>query len=539
MMALNPNVSRWHPQAREAARFVQRGQFEQAGELLRNLLATNPQDVGGLYLVAEIAQRTGKRGESESLFAQCADLSPEFDAARFRHANMLLENGKPDAAKKRAEELLERAPLNPVFRALKAMALELLDEYAGSEALWRDVLQAGAPSDYWVRYAHVLRVLGRREESIAACREAIARDPSFGRAWWGLAALTSYRFSEADVAQMEALAAKPDIPGENRVPVLFALGKAYADRKQYEKSFGFYGRGNALCRLAVHHDPGVMTAHVARCRAVFTETFFRARAGFGSRSREPIFLVGMLRSGSTLVEQILASHSQIEGTRELFNLGRIARHVETKIAPRLQQKYPEVSGALDGDECRALGERYLESARPFRKVGRPFFIDKMGNNFVHLGLLHLILPNARIVDVRRHPMACGFSNFIQLYANGQNETYRLSDMGRHYRDYVRLMADFDRVLPGRIHRVLYENLVADPEGEIRRLLGYLELPFEEACLEFHKNARAVSTISSEQVRSPIYTGALAHWRHYEPWLGPLRTALGPAVDVYPDTPAVD
>jgi len=535
MEALDPDVSRWHPQAREAARFLDQGRFEQAGGLLRTLLGTNPQDVGGLYLVAELARRTGKRGEAEQLFARCVELLPEFDAARFRHANTLLEIGRPDAALQCAEKLLARAPANPVFRGLKAMALELLDDYAAAETLWSEVLKAGAPAEYWVRYAHVLRSLGRSNESVAASREAIARDPTLGRAWWSLAALTSFRFSDTDIAEMEALGARPDMPAENRIPLLFALGKAYGDRAHYEKSFSCYARGNALRRLSIRHDPNLLTSHVSRCKDVFTEAFFRERAGSGCESRAPIFLIGMLRSGSTLVEQILASHSHVEGTRELFNLGAIARQLQTDG----KSKYPERLAEFDPTEFRIMGNRYLESVRPFRRLGRPFFVDKMGNNFVHLGLLHLILPDAKIVDVRRHPMACGFSNFIQLYANGQDETYRLGEMGQYYRDYARLLAHFDRVLPGRVHRVLYEDLVADPETEIRRLLGYLELPFEESCLEFHKNARAVSTISSEQVRSPIYTGALDHWRHYEPWLGPLKTALGPLADAYPDIPPLD
>jgi hypothetical protein len=247
----------------------------------------------------------------------------------------------------------------------------------------------------------------------------------------------------------------------------------------------------------------------------------------------------MLRSGSTLLEQILASHSQVEGTRELFNLAAIAGHLEREIAPQLQTNYPEVLHALDPAEFEALGKRYLDGVRPHRKLRRPVFVDKMGNNFTHLGLLQLILPNAKIVDMRRHPLACCFSNFTQLYANGQNETYRLSDLAALYRDYVALMAHFDRALPGRVHRVFYEQLVADPEAEIRRLLAYLELPFEDSCLQFYKNERAVSTISSEQVRAPIYTGALEHWRSYEPWLRPLKTALGAVLDAYPDVPALD
>lgn len=532
--ALTPDVSAWHPQARAAAQHLERQDFDAARPILRGHLSAHPHDPHGLYLGAELARQIGNRNEAEYLFSQCVTHAPEFHAARFHQANMLLETGKPDAALVRAGELLAGDPHNPVFVALKAMALELLDDFPQAAQSWRDVLDAGAPADYWVRYAHVLRALGRSDEAVAACREAIARDAGYGLAWWALAALTSFRFTDDDIAEMETLATRPDLQPHNRVPLLFTLGKAYADRAQYEKSFAYYARGNALKRLSVQHDPASMTAHVARSQAVLTDGFFRERAGYGASSRAPIFLVGMLRSGSTLVEQILASHSQVEGTRELFIVGALAREVTALTGS--PQPYPDVLAQLTEENARTLGERYLDIAAPHRKTGRPNFIDKMGNNFAHIGLIHLMLPNAKIIDVRRHPMACGFSNFIQLYANGQDQTYRLSDIGQHYRDYVRLMAHFDRVLPGRVHRIFYEQLVAEPEKEIRRLLDYLELPFEQSCLEFHRNVRAVSTISSEQVRRPLHAEAVEHWRHYEPWLGPLKNALGAVADTYPDVP---
>ena len=539
MEALNPDVSLWHPCARDAAMLVQQGHFERATELLRELLKRHPHDVSAPYLKAEIARRRGRYGEAEPLLARCVELAPEFNAYRFHYANVLLEVGKPVDGLTQAEELLKRDPSNPVFCALKAMALELLDEHAAAASLWREVVQNPVPLDCWVRYGHVLRVLGRREESIATCRKAIAIDPSFGQAYWALANSKPFRFSDVEIAQMETQVARPELSSANRIPLLFALGRAYADLELYEKSFGFYARGNALRRLGIKHDPGFLSSYVDRCKSVFTMDLFHTRADSGCRRPDPIFLVGMTRSGSTLVEQILASHSAVEGTRELFNLAAVAKHLESEVAPRLHVNYPEVLHALDVGELQVLGERYLESVRPYRPLGRPFFVDKMGNNFVHIGLLQLILPNAKIVDVRRHPVACGFSNFTQLYANGQNASYRLTDIGLLYRDYVVLMAHFDRVLPGRVHRVFYEQLVANPETEIRHLLAYLDLPFENSCLEFYKNGRAVSTVSSDQVRTPIYAHALEHWRHYEPWLAPLKTALGPIVDAYPDIPALD
>ena len=421
------------PELRRAALLIEHGQLEAAASFVQQFLGNHPKDADAWFLAGDIARRRGTPSEAEPLFAHAVELAPEFEAAQFHHANVLLEIGKPEEALLRAEQLLQARPKNPVFRALKAMALELTDDHGAAALLWHEVVQEGAPAEFCVRYSHVLRVLGRREDSIAACREALARDPAYGRAWWALAQLTTFRFSDGDVIEMEALAAHPEIDNENRIPILFALGKAYGQRKRYEKSFAAYARGNALKRLSIRHDPNVLTAYVARCKAVFTPAFFRAREGHGCATRAPIFLVGMTRAGSTLVEQILSSHSQVEGTRELFNLGAIAgglqrarganslsRHAGNNGRGHVQPVWRAVPG-----NC----------ARP--PETRPAAFHRQdGKQFRASGLLHLILPNAKIVDVRRHPLACGWSNFSQLYANGQNETYRLSDFGQLYRDYA-------------------------------------------------------------------------------------------------------
>lgn len=529
MEALTPDVMRGRPDLRPAAALISQGQLDGASQVLQQFVREHPEDESAWFLAGDIARRRERFSEAETLFARAVDLAPNFEAARFHLANVLLEIGKPGAALIRAEQLLQVKPKNLVFRGLKAMALELMDEHAAAAALWAGIVEEGPP-EFWVRYAHLLRMLGRREDSIAACREALARDPGYGPAWWTLAQLSTFRFSDTDIKEMEAQAARPHLSNDNRIPILFGLGKAYGQRGQYEKSFAAYARGNALKRLRIRHDPGVLTAYVQRCKMVFAPEFFPTRKGWGHESRAPIFLVGMTRAGSTLVEQILASHSQIEGTREMFNLGSIAGTLQREHGA---SAYPTLLEELDSAAFRRFGEEYLETARVHRKLNRPRFIDKMGNNFAHLGLLHLALPNAKVVDMRRDPLACGWSNFTQLYANGQNETYRLSDFGKLYRDYAELMAHFDDVLPGRVHRVLYEQLVSNPEGEIRRLLGYLELPFENGCLEFYKNARTVSTISSEQVRSPLYKSAIDSWRPYERWLGPLKSALGGIANSHP------
>ncbi|HEY6578833.1 MAG TPA: sulfotransferase, partial [Rhizomicrobium sp.] len=521
-----------HPQLRKAAAFLESNQPASATKLLREYLKQHPRDPSALHLMAETAARQGRHGEAEMLLAQCVELAPELIVARFAYANALLNVNKPEAALREGEYLLKREPGNPLFRVVKAISLESIAEHAASAALWRDLVhQYPERSVWWVRYGHVLRALDLPDECISAYRKALQLDPSSGDAWWGLADLKTFRFGKAEIDAMEDSLARDGVPTEDRTRLHFSLGKAYADIGIYERSFDHYAKGNALRRLGIKHDPDVLSAHVARCKSFFTADLFRTRRDSGCSSREPIFLVGMPRSGSTLIEQILASHSQIEGTRELADLASQSMELQ-RMAAQEGIGYPEVLGKLDAAALKRQGERYLESTRVHRKLGRAFFIDKMGSNFVHVGFLQLILPNARIVDVRRDPLACCFSNFAQLFPTGQNNAYRMTDIARHYRDYLELMDHFDRVLPGKVHRILYEDLIAAPETEIRRMLDFLDLSFEPQCLEFHKTGRVVTTASSEQVRSPIYKDALEQWRHYERWLQPLKSALGPALAIW-------
>jgi tetratricopeptide (TPR) repeat protein len=447
-------------------------------------------------------------------------------------------NNACDAALIEAEEVLSRAPADPQARANKAAALEAMEDYGASAEIWRTLISDFPDRpDLRIRYGHALRSMGARADAISAYRDAIALNPATGGAWWSLADLKTFRFSLGDIATMEAHLAGNAVASGDRERIHFALGKAYADLEQYDRSFAHYAKGNALHRLGIKHDPDVLSSYVSRCKRSLTKEFFQSRRHGGCDDASPIFLVGMARAGSTLVEQILASHSRIEGTRELSDLASLFAHIQSDIIPRAGAEYPAALTAIPPETLRELGQRYLETTRKHRKLGRPFFLDKMGANFVHVGLLQLILPRAKIVDVRRHPMACGFSIFAQLFPQGQNDSYRLTEIGRLYRDYVELMEHFDRVLPGKIHRIFYEDLVAEPEKEIRRMLDYLELPFEESCLRFHQTDRVVTTASSEQVRRPIYRDSIEQWRHYEPWLEPLKRALGPVLDAYPGIPS--
>ncbi|HQP21181.1 MAG TPA: sulfotransferase, partial [Phenylobacterium sp.] len=358
-----------------------------------------------------------------------------------------------------------------------------------------------------------------------------------GEAWWSLANLKTFRFEAGDLAAIRAQLARGDLADEDRFHLEFALGKALEDAGDYGASFAAYAQGNALRRKSLDYDAEETHRAMLRSRALFTPDFLAARAGQGCEAPDPIFILGLPRAGSTLIEQILASHSMIEGTMELPDIPAIAKRLGARKAKDQESAYPEVLAELSAEELRALGEEYLERTRGQRKLGRPLFIDKMPNNFAHVGLIRLILPNAKIIDARRHPLGCCFSGFKQHFARGQGFTYDLTDLGRYYADYVALMAHFDAVAPGRVHRVIYERMVADPESETRALLDYCGLPFEDACLRFYENDRAVRTASSEQVRRPIFTDGLDQWRNFEPWLDPLKAALGSVLEAYPDAPA--
>ncbi|HEX5953585.1 MAG TPA: sulfotransferase, partial [Rhodanobacteraceae bacterium] len=373
-------------------------------------------------------------------------------------------------------------------------------------------------------------------EAVVAYRRCVELEPSFGEAWWSLANLKLFRFDATDLQAMQHQLLRDDLSDEDRLHLEFALGKALEDAEDFAASFSHYTRGNAIRRAQLSYDANGTTSRVEYIRKHYPREFFAERTGSGCASPDPIFVVGLPRAGSTLIEQILASHSRVEGTMELPEIATLTSELRRQAARGAAMPYHHALAALDAGALRALGERYLAATRIQRKTAKPFFIDKMPNNFMHVGLIHLILPNAKIIDARRHPMACGFSIFKQHFARGQDFSYSLDDIGRYYRDYVELMAHFDAVLPGRVCRVQYERLVADTEAEVRRILDYCGLEFEAGCLRFFDNRRPVRTASSEQVRQPIYRHAVDHWRHYAAWLQPLQAALGPILQECPAAP---
>jgi tetratricopeptide (TPR) repeat protein len=509
----------------------------EAEALLRAHLKAFPTDVPAIRMLAEVAARLGRYEDAENLLRRCLELAPGFRPARQNLAAVLYRHDKPAEALPEVEQLLALEPRNPGYRGLKAALLGRIGEYAQAIELYRGVLEQ-YPNEpkVWMSFGHALRTAGSQEECVAAYRRSIELAPGFGEAWWSLANLKTVRFTPADLDAMRAQFARADLGHEDRFHLHFALGKALEDAGEFAVSFQHYAEGNRLRRAMIPYSAEENAAHVRRSKALYTREFFAARQGQGAAAPDPIFVVGLPRSGSTLLEQILASHSLVEGTMELSDIIALVRQLSGRKKQSDPSRYPEVLATLGAEQLRALGEQYLARTRIQRKTAAPFFIDKMPNNFAHVGFINLILPNARIIDARRHPLACCFSGFKQHFARGQNFSYSLEEIGRYYRDYVELMAHFDAVLPGRVHRVFYEALVDDTEAEVRRLLGYCGLPFEAQCLEFHRTVRAVRTASSEQVRQPIFREGLDQWRHYQAWLAPLQNELGPVLEAYPGVP---
>ena len=525
------------PRLLAAAAALCENEIPKAEALLRAHLKQYPTDVAAIRMFAEVAARLRRLDDAESLLTRCLELSPGFVAARYNYAIVLHRLNKSIEALRETESLLALEPHNPGYKNLKAAILARIGDFEQSIDLYSTLL-AAHPSQpkIWMSYGHALKTNGRETDSIAAYEKSIALLPSLGEAYWSLANLKTVRFTPAQIESMRTQLARTDLADEDRFHLHFAMGKALEDAGAYAESFDHYARGNSIRRASIRYSADDVSAQTQRGKTLLTADFFAQRRGYGDPSSAPIFIVGLPRAGSTLIEQILSSHSLVEGTMELPDIPALARSITQEAKQAGLSRYPEPLAALDAAQCRALGERYLASTRIQRRSEAPFFIDKLPNNFAHLGLIQLILPNAKIIDARRHPLGCCFSGFKQHFARGQNFTYGLEDLGRYYHDYVELMSHFDKVLPGRVHRVFYEAMIEDTEKEVRRLLDYCTLPFEAGCLRFYENERAVRTASSQQVRQPIYRAGLEQWRHFEPWLDPLKNTLGPVLDAYPGVP---
>jgi tetratricopeptide (TPR) repeat protein len=510
------------------------GDLDAAEPLIRAYLLRHGNHVEAMRLLARIGIARKVFDDAELLLAAVLELAPDYRIARQEYAGVLVEEHKYNDARRELDQLLVKDPGNRVLKTLYATSSVGLGEHDRAIGLYQELLRGNpADADVHLSIAHAQKTLGQRQGAIDSYHQAAACRPDFGDAYWSLANLKTYRFGDVELAHMRAAEAAPAIALVDRYHLCFALGKALEDKGEYAESFRYYERGNALKRAESRYRAEIIENNTRQQIEVCTPEFFARLEGCGAQHPDPIFIVGLPRSGSTLLEQILASHSRVEGTQELANVQQIVRNLRGRDPDLNNPRYPRILAEMSAEEFRPLGEQYLATTRIYRS-DKPFFIDKMPNNFRHLGLIHLMLPNARIIDARREPMACCFSNLKQLFANGQEFTYSIEDIARYYRTYLELMRHWDRVLPGRILRIQHEDVVEDLEGNVRRILNFCDLEFEPECIEFHKTERSVRTASSEQVRRPIFREGLDQWTNFEPWLEPLKVALGDALKHYRD-----
>ena len=525
--ALAEYLARLPPAIISASSLFAEGDVLNAEQIVRQFLQTHPDHIEGMRLLGRIGMKLDVLDDAEFLLESVLVFAPDYHAARYDYAEVLCQRHKYAQALKEAERLRQIEPKNRNFRILYANACVGLGDHERALAMYRELLGDAPqnPQELHLSIAHALKTLGRQPEAIAAYRAAATAQPSFGDAYWSLANLKTYHFTEKELARMRAEEGQTDVSPIDRYHLCFALGKALEDRAAYAESFQYYERGNQLKKTETRYKPGLLERDVRLQISLCTSELFTARQGVGCARPDPIFIVGLPRAGSTLIEQILASHSCVEGTMELADIPRLVQHLNGRHHLDAPPRYPAVLPELTAEQLRRYGEKFIADTQVYR-TDKPYFIDKMPNNFRHIGLIHLILPNAKIIEARREPMACCFSNFKQLFASGQEFTYSLEDIGRYYRAYVELMAHWDAVLPGKVLRVQHEELVEDLEHHVRRILDFVGLDFEPACLEFYKTERSIRTASSEQVRQPIYKEGIEQWRNFEPWLEPLKAALG-------------
>jgi len=506
-------------------------------ELQAEAEAASESDDGTYPEPALAAMRSRRFSDAETVLERYVEQKPHCQSARLLYAVALLAREMPQPAIALIEDLLRRDPANPLYRGLRASALFEAGEVHKAIAQYEEILSDGQKlPGAWVSLGRALRVVGREKDALAAYRKATEILPGYAVGYRCLAMAKSVPFEKGMIDVLRELLACPDHLVARRAQLHFALARALEDAGLFAVSFENYRRSNELQLAGASGNVDQFLDLVRRTKSLFTSDFLRARADMGSDGKCPIFVLGMLRAGSTLVQEILAAHSSIERTGELRALNNVALRLSADRQGGSKENYPEALGLFDRDHIRRLGEEYLERTRPRRKSGLPFFIDKLPENFIYSGMIHLILPNARIIDVRRHPLDCCVSCFTNYFPEGPKWTHSLVDLGRYYAGYVELMAHFDEVMPGRIHRVVYERLVENPDSEVRRLLDYLELPFEAGCLRFYEKQQTIMTVSADQARRPIYRSAVGAGRKFEPWLAPLKQSLGQVLDAYPNVP---
>jgi len=498
---------------------LHQGKLLRAEDVCRRFLKRHPQHIGAMRVLADIGMRLGVLDDAEFLLESAVAFAPQDRAARIDYIQVLRKRQRFAAALSQTRELLDNDPEQPQLQSLYAVVNMQMGDFEEALRYFDRVLER-LPQDAatLTSKGHALKTQGHFAAAVSCYQEAYTRKADHGEAFYSLSNLKTYRFSAAEFERMHRLEQAPDMASADRVFLYFALGKGYEDLQDYAAAFRYYQAGSDLKKRQSRYDADQMHADLEAQKQVCNPALFARNRDSGCADPDPIFIVGLPRAGSTLLEQILSSHSLVDGTLELPNI--------LSLSHRLRRAgYPEVLADLNTEQLRQFGEDFLRDTRIHRQ-GAPYFIDKMPNNFRHIGLIKLILPNARIIDARRNAMACCFSGYKQLFAEGQEFSYDLEDIGRYYRDYVALMEHWDEVLPGQILRVEHEAVVDDLEGQVRRMLEFCGLPFEASCLRYFETQRNIRTPSSEQVRQPIYREGMEQWRHFEPWLEPLKQALG-------------
>ena len=517
----------------QAVAMIKHGEFGQAEGILKKFLYDNPYNVVAIRALAEIATHLGRLEDAENLLVRALQLKPDFYLARLNYAQLLKRREKLGPALAQVNLLLEREPNSFALLVLRSAILSGLGDFTQALPAYEHLLKAFEPRPMVaLSYGHALKTVDRIADAVASYRHCLAMRPSFGDAYWSMANLKTFRFEDDDISAMRQLIEENAGNEADHFHLCFALGKALDDRGEYAESFRYYKMGNDLKipleNYSAENTNEYIEASIAHC----TPSLYDAKGDCGDPACDPIFIVGLPRSGSTLLEQIIASHSQVDGTKELVEITAISRRLNGKLKATDKALYPAILADLSPQQLTELGQEYMQRTR-VQRGDAAYFTDKSPNNFNHIGMISLILPNAKIIDARRNPMACCFSNFVQLFARGQPYTYGLDNIAGYYQAYLRLMDHWDDVLPGKVLRVQYEEVVADIENQVKRILDFLGLELEQNCLDFYKTDRAVMTASSQQVRQPIYTTGLEHWRHFEPYLDELKNHLGPVLERYP------
>lgn len=513
------------------------GKLLKAEQICRHFLQNNKRHVDGMCLLAEIGITLKIYDDAEFLLASAIELAPEHINARSQYLNLLIRLGKYKAAAQQVEKLLKVQPNNLSFSIAKANVLTGLGDIEQAITLFKQTIaqaqkqeknqpteQSKNIASFYLQLGHALKAKGDINAAVNAYQQAYRLNPSYGDAFWSLANSKTYRFSDEEIAKMQTQQQNQALALVDKVQLYFATGKAFEDKQEYKQAFQAYQQGNKLQYSHNNFDIKKIEQQVDEQIKYCTAELFEKRGNLGCGSPDAIFIVGLPRAGSTLLEQILASHSQIDGTMELHNILGLASRLGGRNQGANKNQYPQNLASIDSSYFSRFGQQFINETRSYRE-NAPLFLDKMPNNFLHIGLIRLILPNAKIIDARRSPMACCFSGFKQLFAQGQEFSYSLDDLGRYYQAYLKLMAHWEQVLPDFVLTVNHEDVVDDLEKQVHRMLNFCDLSFEQSCLDFHKTKRNIKTPSSEQVRQPIYKSATDQWRHFEPYLAPLKEAL--------------